>query len=88
MIRKPFFLIIFVHTEGRGRKGVLRKRLRAARTYQVRSSPPFSLSVLKSFSQEWKDAAQTLDEYLHFDEWKKMDEDPFYDWKLVKKVRS
>jgi len=27
-----------------------------------------------------------LDEYLGFDSWKQTDEDPFYDWKLVKKV--
>ncbi|KAJ3997000.1 acyl transferase/acyl hydrolase/lysophospholipase [Lentinula boryana] len=54
----------------RGQKGVLRKRLRGAQTYQ-----------------EWKDAAATLDQYLHFDEWKKIDEDAFYDWKLVRKVR-
>jgi hypothetical protein len=38
-------------------------------------------------SQEWKDAALALDEYLHFDEWKTVDEDPYYDWKLVRKVR-
>ncbi|KII95167.1 hypothetical protein PLICRDRAFT_97425 [Plicaturopsis crispa FD-325 SS-3] len=54
----------------RGQKGVLRKKLRAARTYE-----------------EWKEAAATLDEYLHFGEWKKVDEDPYYDWKLVRKVR-
>ncbi|CAL1700663.1 unnamed protein product [Somion occarium] len=36
--------------------------------------------------QEWKDAALALDEYLHFDEWKMIDEDPYYDWKLVRKV--
>ncbi|KAF9075771.1 patatin-domain-containing protein [Rhodocollybia butyracea] len=54
----------------RGRKGVLRKRLRGAKTYQ-----------------EWKDAAATLDRYLHFDDWKRVDEDAFYDWKLVRKVR-
>ncbi|KAJ7771403.1 patatin-domain-containing protein [Mycena maculata] len=53
----------------RGKKGLLRKKLRAARTYE-----------------EWKEAALVLDEYLHFDEWKKEDEDPFYDWKLVRKV--
>ncbi|KAJ7682771.1 patatin-like phospholipase domain-containing protein [Mycena polygramma] len=53
----------------RGKKGLLRKRLRASRTYE-----------------EWKEAALVLDEYLHFDEWKKEDEDPFYDWKLVRKV--
>ncbi|KIK68128.1 hypothetical protein GYMLUDRAFT_36963 [Collybiopsis luxurians FD-317 M1] len=54
----------------RGQKGVLRKRLRGARSFQ-----------------EWKDAAVTLDNYLHFDEWKKIDEDAFYDWKLVRKVK-
>ncbi|KAJ3555830.1 hypothetical protein NM688_g2363 [Phlebia brevispora] len=53
----------------RGRKGLLRKRLRGAQTYQ-----------------EWKDAAQTLDEYLKFDVWKTIDEDPYYDWKLVRRV--
>ncbi|KAI0092473.1 acyl transferase/acyl hydrolase/lysophospholipase [Irpex rosettiformis] len=53
----------------RGRKGMLRKRLRGAKTYQ-----------------EWKDAALALDEYLHFDEWKTVDEDSYYDWKLVRKV--
>ncbi|KAJ7180137.1 patatin-domain-containing protein [Mycena crocata] len=53
----------------RGKKGLLRKNLRAARTYE-----------------EWKQAALVLDEYLHFDEWKKEDEDSFYDWKLVRKV--
>ncbi|KAF9221996.1 patatin-domain-containing protein, partial [Gyrodon lividus] len=52
-----------------GRKGELRRRLRAARTYE-----------------EWKEAALTLDRYLDFHEWKQVDEDPFYDWKLVKKV--
>ncbi|KAH9899860.1 patatin-domain-containing protein [Cubamyces lactineus] len=54
----------------RGRRGVLRARLRNARTYQ-----------------EWKDAALALDEYMHFDDWKLVDEDPYYDWKLVRKVR-
>jgi hypothetical protein len=29
-----------------------------------------------------------LDAYMHFDEWKRVDEDPYYDWKLVKKVES
>ncbi|KAJ7590978.1 acyl transferase/acyl hydrolase/lysophospholipase [Mycena floridula] len=37
--------------------------------------------------EEWKQAAAALDQYLHFDEWKKVDEDSFYDWMLVKKVR-
>ncbi|THV08518.1 patatin-domain-containing protein [Dendrothele bispora CBS 962.96] len=54
----------------RGKKGLLRKRMRSSRSWQ-----------------EWKEAAMTLDEHLHFDEWKKVDEDPFYDWKLVRKVR-
>ncbi|EJF61243.1 patatin-domain-containing protein [Dichomitus squalens LYAD-421 SS1] len=54
----------------RGRRGVLRKRLRNAQTYQ-----------------EWKDAALALDQYMHFDEWKMVDEDLYYDWKLVRKVR-
>ncbi|KAJ2922093.1 hypothetical protein H1R20_g15000, partial [Candolleomyces eurysporus] len=54
----------------RGKKGALRKKLRAAKTYE-----------------EWKEAAKVLDNYLHFDEWKQIDEDPFYDWKLVKKVK-
>ncbi|KIJ70532.1 hypothetical protein HYDPIDRAFT_105276 [Hydnomerulius pinastri MD-312] len=53
----------------RGRKGILRRRLRGARTYE-----------------EWKEAAVTLDKYLDFHEWKQVEEDPFYDWKLVKKV--
>ncbi|KAI0375647.1 patatin-domain-containing protein [Pilatotrama ljubarskyi] len=54
----------------RGRRGILRARLRNANTYQ-----------------EWKDAALALDEYMHFDDWKLIDEDPYYDWKLVRKVR-
>lgn len=54
----------------RGRKGVLRQRLRSAKTYE-----------------DWKDAALILDEYMHFNEWKHADEDPFYDWRLVRKVR-
>ncbi|KAK1236604.1 hypothetical protein PQX77_000156 [Marasmius sp. AFHP31] len=53
----------------RGRKGVLRKRMRAARTYE-----------------EWKEAAKAMDEYLKFDEWKNVDEDSFYDWKLIRRV--
>lgn len=28
-----------------------------------------------------------LDEFLLFNEWKRIDEDTFYDWKLVKKVK-
>jgi hypothetical protein len=45
----------------------------------------FARSVLMNI-QEWKEGAKTLDEYLQFDQWKKVDEDAFYDWKLVKKV--
>lgn len=61
---------IKTHTSlGRGRKGQLRLKLRAARTYD-----------------EWKEAALALDEYLGFDEWKAIDEDPYYDWRLVRKV--
>lgn len=55
----------------RGKKGLLRKKLRGARNYE-----------------EWKEAAKVLDNYLQFDEWKKIDEDPFYDWKLVRKVKK
>ncbi|KAG5649037.1 hypothetical protein DXG03_000386 [Asterophora parasitica] len=58
-------------TAWRGKKGVLRKKLRASKNYQ-----------------EWKENALTLDEFLHFHEWKQVDEDPFYDWKLVKKMRE
>ncbi|XP_006460313.1 hypothetical protein AGABI2DRAFT_117271 [Agaricus bisporus var. bisporus H97] len=54
----------------RGKKGRLRKKLRAAQTYE-----------------EWKEAAAEMDNHLQFDEWKKVDEDPFYDWKLVRKVK-
>ncbi|KAI0650734.1 patatin-domain-containing protein [Trametes meyenii] len=54
----------------RGKRGILRSRLRNAKTYQ-----------------EWKDAALALDAYMQFDEWKILDEDPYYDWKLVRKVR-
>jgi hypothetical protein len=64
---------------------VLRKRLRAARTYQE-SLPTYKTRVSLYLPQEWKDAAKTLDEFLHFHEWKRVDEDPFYDWKLVRKV--
>uniref|UniRef100_A0A0W0FJR1 Patatin-like phospholipase domain-containing protein n=1 Tax=Moniliophthora roreri TaxID=221103 RepID=A0A0W0FJR1_MONRR len=56
----------------RGKKGLLRKRLRAARNYEA--------------SREWKAAARAMDEYLKFDEWKNIDEDSFYDWKLIRKV--
>ncbi|KAI0750813.1 patatin-domain-containing protein [Daedaleopsis nitida] len=54
----------------RGRRGILRKRLRNAQSYQA-----------------WKDAALALDAHMHFDEWKVLDEDIYYDWKLVRKVR-
>ena len=43
---------------------------------------------LDCLPQEWKESALTLDRYLDFHEWKRIDEDPFYDWKLVKKVRN
>lgn len=39
-------------------------------------------------TQEWKDAALALDEHMLFDDWKLLDEDPYYDWKLVRKVRD
>jgi hypothetical protein len=48
---------------GRGRKGLLRTKLRNAKTYA-----------------EWKAAASTLDQYLGFEEWKKVCE-----WFLAKK---
>ncbi|EPQ59500.1 patatin-domain-containing protein [Gloeophyllum trabeum ATCC 11539] len=54
----------------RGRRGQLRKQLRAAKTYE-----------------EWKQVALELDEYMRFNQWKTTDEDPFYDWRLVRKVR-
>lgn len=73
---------------GRGRKGMLRRRLRSARTYQVSSCRLHKHGgAFTHRPQEWKDAAMALDEYLHFDEWKTVDEDPYYDWKLVRKVR-
>ena len=74
---------------GRGRKGVLRKKLRAAGTYQVSSLSELFLWTdvfLKFGRQEWKAVAEVLDEHLHFHEWKMVDEDPYYDWKLVRKV--
>ncbi|KAF8307243.1 patatin-domain-containing protein [Clavulina sp. PMI_390] len=37
--------------------------------------------------QEWKLAASVLDEFLGFDDWKRDDEDPYYDYRLVRKVR-
>ena len=36
--------------------------------------------------EEWKQTALELDEFLSFDEWKAIDEDPYYDWKLVRTV--
>ncbi|KAF8558748.1 patatin-domain-containing protein [Imleria badia] len=78
IIAAQFSLYIFIRqvvntkewlSAWRGRKGELRRRLRASRTYE-----------------EWKESALTLDRYLDFHEWKRIDEDPFYDWKLVKKV--
>ena len=29
-----------------------------------------------------------MDEHLKFQEWKQVDEDPYYDWRLVRKVRA
>jgi hypothetical protein len=72
---------------GRGRKGTLRKRLRASTTYQVGPPPPFGKPLVLTRAQEWKDAAESLDEFLEFDDWKQTDEDPFYDWRLIRKVR-
>ncbi|KAM6495857.1 patatin-like phospholipase domain containing protein [Amanita muscaria] len=57
-------------TAWRGQKGVLRKKLRAAKTYE-----------------EWRSAALELDDFLNFNEWKRIDEDTYYDWKLVRKVQ-
>ncbi|KZS97703.1 patatin-domain-containing protein [Sistotremastrum niveocremeum HHB9708] len=37
--------------------------------------------------KEWREAAEVMDEYLQFDAWKAADEDAYYDWRLVKKVR-
>ncbi|PPQ98554.1 hypothetical protein CVT24_004045 [Panaeolus cyanescens] len=54
----------------RGQKGVLRKKLRSATTYE-----------------EWKKAASDLDDFLDFQEWKRIDEDHYYDWVLVRKVK-
>ena len=36
--------------------------------------------------EDWKQTALELDNHLGFDEWKKVDDDPFYDWRLVRKV--
>ncbi|KIY71470.1 patatin-domain-containing protein [Cylindrobasidium torrendii FP15055 ss-10] len=36
--------------------------------------------------EEWKTAATELDHYMQFDQWKHVDEDPYYDWRLIKKV--
>lgn len=54
-----------------GRKGQLRKRLRASRSYE-----------------QWVEAAETLDDFLDFDDWKRSDEDPYYDWRLIRKVKQ
>jgi hypothetical protein len=51
-------------------------------------SKPYCPLAYLDFSKQWKEAAEEMDNYLHFDEWKKVDEDPFYDWKLVRKVSS
>jgi hypothetical protein len=36
--------------------------------------------------QEWKDRAAALDEFMGFNAWKEVQEDPYYDWRLVRKV--
>ncbi|KAH7105702.1 patatin-domain-containing protein [Auriculariales sp. MPI-PUGE-AT-0066] len=38
--------------------------------------------------EEWKTAARTMDEYMGFNAWKRIEDDHFYDWTLVKKVRK
>jgi hypothetical protein len=63
--------VLELSSAGRGKKGLLRKKLRASRTYA-----------------EWKEAAQKLDEHLHFDEWKSIEESTYYDWRLVRKVSN
>jgi hypothetical protein len=76
-------------SQGRGKKGQLRKNLRNAKTYEVCTFMGVACSHadhLYFLLQEWKKAAIVLDEYLGFQEWKKADEDPFYDWMLVRKV--
>ncbi|KAF9057597.1 acyl transferase/acyl hydrolase/lysophospholipase [Panaeolus papilionaceus] len=37
--------------------------------------------------EEWKKAASDLDDFLDFQQWKRIDEDPYYDWMLVRKVK-
>lgn len=61
----PVWIIATTHVfAGRGRKGLLRSKLRGARSYA-----------------EWKAAALTLDQYLGFDEWKKVCR-----WSLAKEI--
>jgi len=55
---------------GRGHKRTLRRKLRAAKSWE-----------------EWKKAALEMDDYLGFNEWKETDEDPNFDYTLVRKVR-
>lgn len=45
------------------------------------------LTHLIDTNQDWKVIAKELDEYLKFDAWKLQDEDRFYDYKLVRKVK-
>ena len=52
---QDYWLTLIDYNLGRGMKGLLRKRLRAARDYN-----------------EWKDAARTMDEFLGFDQWKRV----------------
>ncbi|KAF5369923.1 hypothetical protein D9758_001017 [Tetrapyrgos nigripes] len=92
VLRWPLLLFIFLFITGEFGLYVLIRQLVNAKEWvsawrgqkgllrkRMRSSRSWS---------EWKGAAMTLDEYLHFDEWKKIDEDPYYDWKLVRKVRK
>lgn len=66
----------------------MRKKLRAARNYEVVRAFHYlhSFNRWSCLTKDWKKSAEMLDRYLQFDEWKKVDEDPFYDWKLVRKV--
>ena len=65
-------------------------KLRAAKNYKVSyifgTFQPRKNMIYDIFAQEWKEAASVLDDFLGFDEWKSQDEDPYYDWKLVRKV--
>lgn len=36
---------------------------------------------------EWVDTAEKLDKHLGFDDWKDVEEDSYFDWALVRRVR-